>query len=114
MLGIQRMQYMDLYCIDYLHQGAPRTWYAIPPSGKKRFEEFAAEAIPDRFEKCKAYLRHKTCLFSPTLLRERGDSCNKVIKAVASLIGASLPLFSLTPITFFIFLFGCFLYLSGS
>ncbi len=62
---------MDLYSINYLHYGACKSWYSIPPSLRKRFETFMNGYYPAEYSQCKDYLRHKTQLVSPTRLREQ-------------------------------------------
>lgn len=63
---------MDLYSINYLHFGAPKTWYVIPPAYGKKFEELAAELFPNSFNVCPAFLRHKMTIIDPMWLKEYG------------------------------------------
>ena len=62
----------DLYSVNYLHFGAPKTWYAIAPEHRARFETAALSAAPELFHACPEFLRHKELLLSPQLLRSAG------------------------------------------
>lgn len=69
---------MDLYSINYLHFGAPKTWYAIPPEHGRRLERLASGFFPGSYQSCQAFLRHKMSLISPQILRQYSIPCNKV------------------------------------
>ena len=68
---------MDLYSINYLHYGEPKTWYVIPPEYGKRFEELCSTLFPRK--KCSAFLRHKTTLIHPDLIRGHNIPVYKVV-----------------------------------
>lgn len=69
---------MDLYSINYLHHGAPKSWYAIPTAHGKRFERLAEGFYPAEFKACPAFLRHKTTMISPLQLKKFSIPFNKI------------------------------------
>ncbi|XP_062950910.1 lysine-specific demethylase 4D, partial [Cynocephalus volans] len=69
---------MDLYSINYLHFGEPKTWYAVPPEHGQRLERLAGELFLGSSRGCEAFLRHKVALISPTVLRKNGIPCNRM------------------------------------
>ncbi|XP_013163480.1 PREDICTED: lysine-specific demethylase 4C-like [Papilio xuthus] len=69
---------MDLYSINYLHFGEPKTWYSIPPEHGKRFERIASGFFPTSAKTCQAFLRHKMTLISPQILKQYAVPVNKV------------------------------------
>ena len=60
---------MDLFSINYLHSGLPKCWYAVPCASAGRFEAAAAGFFTEEAQGCREYLRHKTSMMSPSILK---------------------------------------------
>ncbi|KXS18888.1 JmjC-domain-containing protein [Gonapodya prolifera JEL478] len=69
---------VDLYSINYLHFGAPKTWYFVPPQHKERLERIAQSLFPADAKRCTEFLRHKEFVMSPTFLRQWGIPCHRI------------------------------------
>ena len=69
----------DLYSINYLHFGAPKVWYCVPPSQKSKFERMCQSVYPELHKACPAFMRHKDIMLSPALLRTYGVEYMQVI-----------------------------------
>ncbi|XP_028284310.1 lysine-specific demethylase 4A isoform X2 [Parambassis ranga] len=69
---------MDLYSINYLHFGEPKSWYCIPPEHGKRLERLAKGFFPGSAQNCEAFLRHKMTLISPSMLKKYGIPFEKI------------------------------------
>uniref|UniRef100_A0A8C6VPS8 Lysine-specific demethylase 4A n=1 Tax=Naja naja TaxID=35670 RepID=A0A8C6VPS8_NAJNA len=69
---------MDLYSINYLHFGEPKSWYSIPPEHGKRLERLAKGFFPGSAQSCEAFLRHKMTLISPLILKKYGIPFDKI------------------------------------
>lgn len=62
---------MDLGAINYLHYGKPKFWYCIPREYGHYVERMAKLYFADNFDKCPEYLRHKTTVINPYLLKKK-------------------------------------------
>lgn len=54
--------------VDYLF--SLRFWYCMPLSEAKKLEDFAKSYYGEGFGKCKEFLRHKTIMVHPYLLKQ--------------------------------------------
>lgn len=69
---------MDLYSMNYIHYGAPKTWLTIPLKYGRRFEDLSSSLFPSSHRVCANFLRHKTTLIGPDILRLHGIPFNRV------------------------------------
>ncbi|XP_056270042.1 lysine-specific demethylase 4A isoform X2 [Pseudoliparis swirei] len=77
---------MDLYSINYLHFGEPKSWYVVPPEHGKRLERLAKGFFPGNVQGCQAFLRHKMTLISPSILKKYGIPFEKVTQEAEQFI----------------------------
>ncbi|WEW55859.1 hypothetical protein PRK78_001292 [Emydomyces testavorans] len=71
---------VDLYSINYIHFGAPKQWYSISQEDFPRFEAAMKSIWPTDSKNCDQFLRHKTYLISPALLKSQyGITVNKMV-----------------------------------
>lgn len=77
---------MDLHSINYLHYGAPKTWYCVPPQYGYLLEAAARKLYPHVAEWCSNFMRHKTCLISPHILDKLGVPYQKVVQEQRNVI----------------------------
>lgn len=71
---------LDLYSVNFLHYGAPKQWYCIPPDSRQRFEGLIKGMLPDLFKACPEFFRHKELIISPALLDQFGIPYVKVLQ----------------------------------
>lgn len=70
----------DLYSINYLHTGAPKCWYSVPPSNRSQFESYAKFAFAEDCKDCEQFLRHKNSMISPKTMKDKGINFNTVVQ----------------------------------
>ncbi|CEI97499.1 Putative YER169Wp-like protein (Fragment) [Rhizopus microsporus] len=77
---------MDLYSINLIHFGAPKQWYVIPPDYRKKFENFMQDQFYIQYKHCHQFLRHKTFIISPTVLKEQGIPIQRCVQQPGEII----------------------------
>ncbi|KAL4206187.1 JmjC domain, hydroxylase-domain-containing protein [Rhizopus microsporus] len=77
---------MDLYSINLIHFGAPKQWYVIPPDYRKKFENFMQGQFYIQYKHCHQFLRHKTFIISPTILKEQGIPIQRCVQQPGEII----------------------------
>lgn len=76
----------NLYSINLVHFGAPKSWYGISPRDAQRFEAFAADVFPGARNECPAFLRHKTAIISPKKLRDAGFRVSECVQEAGEIM----------------------------
>lgn len=71
---------MDLHSVNYLHYGAPKVWYCIPPSDRQKMDAFVAKKLYAQHGRCREFMRHKTVLIKPDTLEAAGIAVQKVVQ----------------------------------
>ncbi|NWW92359.1 KDM4C demethylase, partial [Rhynochetos jubatus] len=75
---------MDLYSINYLHFGEPKSWQVYIFC--ERCFHLSVCFFPGSFLQCKAFLRHKMILISPTVFRNYGIPFDKITQYAGEFI----------------------------
>ncbi|KAL0084672.1 JmjC domain, hydroxylase-domain-containing protein [Phycomyces blakesleeanus] len=74
------LEHLNLYSINYLHIGASKQWYAIPPGRFMSFEIIMGKTFPEMKDKCKSFLRHRAAVMSPRRLADHSIPVNKCVQ----------------------------------
>jgi jumonji domain-containing protein 2 len=56
---------LDLAAINYIHEGAPKIWYAIAKADSEKLESEAKMHFKGHAQVCSEFMRHKTFLINP-------------------------------------------------
>lgn len=62
---------LDLSAINYVHKGKSKFWYGIRADMGGMVEREASRMFPEHFSRCGQFLRHKTTLINPYLLKRK-------------------------------------------
>ncbi|XP_055306843.1 lysine-specific demethylase 4D-like [Sitodiplosis mosellana] len=67
-----------LNSINYLHRGAPKFWYHVPPQYNGKLEKLATSL--SKKMNCDYYIGHKTTMIPPTVLKKRKIPFGRLIQ----------------------------------
>ena len=71
---------MDLYSINYMHEGHSKVWYGVPPAEAQRVVTVASSMFSDEERQCPQFLRHKNTLLSPRKLRAHDITVHRLVQ----------------------------------
>jgi jumonji domain-containing protein 2 len=61
---------LNMASINFNHHGEAKFWYGIARTDYKKFENFVKNRYPEFFVECGEFLRHKTLLINPYVLKQ--------------------------------------------
>lgn len=67
----------DLYSVNYNHSGAAKIWYIIPGEEGEKLEKLIFNQTSHI---CKLYIRHKSILVPPSVLKEHGIKFARIVQ----------------------------------
>jgi jumonji domain-containing protein 2 len=73
----------NLYSTSFLHIGAPKTWYIIPPKFGKEFEAFSRKYL--KFG-CKDVIKHKIFMPSPRAIKDNKIGFDKIRQSAGEFV----------------------------
>ena len=76
----------ELQGASYLHYGQPKRWWVVPPSHASRVRSLAASLFPELADECSSFLRHKTTLISPKMLKASNIPCFSVLQTEGTFV----------------------------
>ena len=77
---------MDLYAINVVHSGAPKTWYCVPPEHGHKLEKLCSKLFPAIAAHCTNFMRHKSCLLSPAIMDKHHIPYHRMIQEAREII----------------------------
>ncbi len=72
--------------VNYLHEGAPKVWYCVPPNQSNLFEEAMRKLLPELFQASPDLLLKLVTQANPQDLRARGVEVHRVVHTPGSFI----------------------------
>eukprot|EP00316_Scyphosphaera_apsteinii_P004670 CAMPEP_0119305996 /NCGR_PEP_ID=MMETSP1333-20130426/6848_1 /TAXON_ID=418940 /ORGANISM="Scyphosphaera apsteinii, Strain RCC1455" /LENGTH=517 /DNA_ID=CAMNT_0007309199 /DNA_START=241 /DNA_END=1792 /DNA_ORIENTATION=- len=70
----------ELQGVSFLHFGANKVWYVVPPCDALRVRRLAADLFPSDAQDCPNFLRHKLTMLSPQVLRASNIKCTRLLQ----------------------------------
>ena len=76
----------ELQGASYLHCGAPKRWYVVPPAYAERVRTLTANLYPEARKACAQFLRHKTTLLAPAVLKRAGIPVHQLLQTEGTFV----------------------------
>ncbi|KAL1527961.1 hypothetical protein AB1Y20_009332 [Prymnesium parvum] len=76
----------ELQGASFLHFGAPKQWYVVPPTHAPHVRRLCKELQPELAAACDEFLRHKTTLIAPELLQRAKIPYSSVLQTEGTFV----------------------------